>query len=198
MATQTKTKRQLQAEQTKNRVFYAAVQLLAEKEFDDITIRDIITRAEVSIGTFYHYYATKLDVFYETFRMADDYFIDEVAPSLTQKTTYENILLFFNHYATYNAIKIDRQMLRLLYNPSNTFFNRDPHQGMHGVLVDLIEQGFKKGEIFTCDSAEYIARYLMICTRGLVYNWCTTNYAYDLHAEMHRFVTLLLKAYFQR
>ena len=64
MVPETKTKRQLQAEQTKDRLFNAAVDLLSERDFDDITIRDIVARANVSIGTFYNYYSTKMEVFY--------------------------------------------------------------------------------------------------------------------------------------
>ena len=198
MAGETKTKRQLQAEQTKDKLFYAAEQLLAERDFDEITIRDIVARADVSIGTFYHYYATKLDVFYETYRVADHYFTKTVAPLMVQDSTYENILLFFNCYVTYNADLTDRKMLRLLYNPGNTYFNRDPHQGMQGVLLTLIEQGLARGELVSKDSAEDVVRYLMICARGLIYNWCTTNYAYDLHSEMNNFIRRLLCAYLPR
>ena len=68
---QVKTRRQLQAEQTKDKLFEAAVSLLAEKDFEQITIRDIVAKAHVSIGTFYNYYSTKMEVFYETYRVAD-------------------------------------------------------------------------------------------------------------------------------
>ena len=60
---QVKTRRQLQAEQTKDKLFEAAVSLLAEKDFEQITIRDIVAKAHVSIGTFYNYYSTKMEVF---------------------------------------------------------------------------------------------------------------------------------------
>ena len=98
-----KGKRQLQAEQTKDKLFYAADALLAEKDYEDITIRDIISKADVSIGTFYHYFKTKLDVFYETYRVADHYFAEVVAPQLTQPTVREQILTFFDYYAHYSC-----------------------------------------------------------------------------------------------
>lgn len=63
MDIENKSRRQLQSEQTKDRLFHAAMELLAERNFDDITIRDIVARAEVSIGTFYNYYSTKMEVF---------------------------------------------------------------------------------------------------------------------------------------
>ena len=45
MDIENKSRRQLQSEQTKDRLFHAAMELLAEKNFDDITIRDIVARA---------------------------------------------------------------------------------------------------------------------------------------------------------
>jgi len=191
-----KGKRQLQAEQTKDKLFYAANTLLSEKDYEDITIRDIISRAEVSIGTFYHYFPTKLDVFYETFRLADHYFEDVVAPALTQPTAYEQILAFFSHYADYSSHRTNPRLIYLLYNSRNSHFNRDPDSGMFGTLVQVIRQGKESGEIHTEDSAVQIAEYLMITLRGLVYNWVTLQRSYDLSVSMHCYLQRLLKAYF--
>ncbi len=195
---QSKTRRQMQAEQTKDKLFEAAVSMLAEKEFEQITVRDIVAKAQVSIGTFYNYYATKMEVFYETYRVADHYFSDEVAPTLTQPTSYERILAFFSAYAHYSSDMTHLKMTRLLYNPDNTFFNRDPHQGMVGVLTRLLEEGLADGSLQGKDSAAEIAEYLMIATRGLVYNWCTRDGNYNLAAATRKFVERLLKAYLPR
>ena len=45
------------------------------------------------------------------------------------------------------------------------------------------------------ESADEIAEYLMIATRGLVYNWCTCNGSYDLAAATQKFVHRLLAYY---
>lgn len=193
--TKPKTNRQLQAEQTKDKLFHAAESLLKEQDFDKITIRDITARAEVSVGTFYHYYATKLDVFYETYRLADEYFATVVSPLLTAPTAEENILLFFRHYAILNDEQTDRKLIYLLFNPANTYFNRESGEGMTTVLRGVVERGIASGEIVTGDDADYIVRYFMICARGLVYNWCTSDYSYDLKAETQRFTQRLLRAY---
>ncbi|WP_297719046.1 TetR/AcrR family transcriptional regulator [Intestinimonas sp.] len=195
MDAENKSKRQLQAEQTKDNLFIAAVELLTEKDFDDITIRDIVARAQVSIGTFYNYYSTKMEVFYETYRIADHYFTETVAPLLSQGTVLERIMAFFDYYAHYSSDLTDMRMTKLLYNPDNTFFSRDPHQGMVGVLIGILQQGLDEGALSSDDSAEEIAEYLMIATRGLVYNWCTCNGSYDLATATRKFVRRLLACY---
>ena len=195
MDAENKSKRQLQAEQTKDNLFIAAVELLTEKDFDDITIRDIVARAQVSIGTFYNYYSTKIEVFYETYRIADHYFTETVAPLLSQGTVLERIMAFFDYYAHYSSDLTDMRMTKLLYNPDNTFFSRDPHQGMVGVLIGILQQGLEEGALAGGESADEIAEYLMIAIRGLVYNWCTCNGSYDLAAATQKFVHRLLAYY---
>lgn len=192
---QPKTRRQLQAEQTKDKLFAAAVDLLAENAFEDIKIRDIVAKAQVSIGTFYNYYTTKMEVFYETYRVADHYFSEIVAPALTQDKVYDRILVFFDHYAHYNSDLTDMKMTRILYNTDNPFFNRDPHQGMVGVLITLLQEGLDCGELAGDDSADEIAEYLMIAIRGLVYHWCTTGGGYNLTEATRSFVARLLRGY---
>lgn len=195
MKKETKNKRQLQAEQTKDKLFFAADALLKEKSFLDIKIRDIVAKANVSIGTFYHYYSTKMDVFYETYRVADQYFSKTVRPQLTQPTAYERILKFFEWYAFYSSELTSPELIQLLYNPNNKFFNRDPQGGMVGVLIEVLRDGLDSGELKGEDTAEQMAEYLMIAARGLVYNWCTAERSYNLTDAMLRFVTRLMKAY---
>ena len=199
MTEENKTKRQLQAEQTKLNIFNTAVELLSEKEFDSITIRDIVTRANVSIGTFYNYYNTKLEVFYETYQVADRYFRDVVEPQLTQPTCAERVLFFFRHYARYSGELTDRKMTRLLYSPDNPWFNRPLGDTMVDVLIRVLQGGLDSGELDgQGDTAQEIANLFMISIRGLTYNWCTTGFAYDLAAATQWSATRLLRCYLNK
>lgn len=198
MNTVFKSKRQLQTEHTKRKLFHAAAELLEKEDFKDITIRDIVCKANVSIGTFYNYYSTKMDVFYETYHEADQYFADTVAPLLLQADTIpvqERVLRFFEHYAHYSSEQTDIKMTKLLYNPDNTYFNRTPEHGMVGVLIDLLQEGLDKGEFRSSETAGEMAEYLMIAMRGLVYNWLTRDGEYDLIPAARTFASKLLKAY---
>lgn len=196
MTEENKTKRQLQAEQTKLKLFNAAVELLAQRDFDSITIRDIVDRANVSIGTFYNYYSTKLEVFYETYQVADHYFNEVVEPQLTQPTCRERVLFFFDRYAHYSSELTDRRMTRLLYSPDNPWFNRPQENSLVGVLIRVVQGGLDSGELDGHgDSAQQIATLFMISVRGLTYHWCTTSYAYDLTETTLQFIQRLLRAY---
>lgn len=185
----------IKSQQTKLNIFNAAVELLSEMDFDEITIRDIVSRANVSVGTFYNYYATKMEVFYETYQVADHYFNETVAQRLTQPTALERVYCFFDHYARYSSELTDMKMTRLLYNPDNPWFNRDPTGGMVGVLIDVLQDGLDSGEFSGHGAgARELADYLMICVRGLIYNWCTKDGGYDLHTATRKLVERLMVA----
>ena len=60
-----KTNRQVKAEQTRAKVLEAGVALIAERGYDSVSISDIIGAAGVSTGTFYHYFASKDELYYD-------------------------------------------------------------------------------------------------------------------------------------
>ena len=65
------TKRQLQAIETKKKIYDAAVQVINEKGFGNVSIEDITTRANVAKGSFYTYFTSKEDLLFDTFRQSD-------------------------------------------------------------------------------------------------------------------------------
>lgn len=190
-----KTSRQLQAEQTKRALFDAAMRLLEQQSFDSITVRDIVREAGVSIGSFYNYYHSKLEVFYETYRFADDYFENSVRPALVQNSIEEKIRYFFYEYAAYSCEYNSFELTRVRYNPDNTCFHREGTRGMLPILTELLQQAKDCGAITCEDSAREMADFFMVCMRGVVYDWCISGGAYDLKERVDRYVCRLLKSY---
>ncbi len=191
-----RTSRQMRSEQTKLKLFDTAVQLLRDKPFEEITIRDIVANAGVSIGTFYNYYGTKMDVFYQSYSVADKYFADTVAPQLQCGSARERIFLFFDYYARYSCEISGIKLTRLLYSVDNILFMRNAPNGMVDTLKHVLEYGLSTGEFVTRgDTISEMADYFMISMRGVVYHWCIANGNYDLRGVTNRFVNRLLYAY---
>lgn len=187
-----KTARQIQAEQTKLQIFEAAMRLLEVKEFDTITVRDIVQEARVSVGSFYNAYPSKLDVFYETYQIADRYFEQNVRPRLTEDSAAERIRHFFREYALYNSEISLFALTKVLYNSNNACFHRNSSGGMVQLLTECIQHGLDRGEFASSHTAGEIENFLMVCIRGLVYDWCTCDGGYDLGEKMDVYVNALL------
>lgn len=190
-----KTKRQLQAEQTKRHIFRTALRLLDQQDFESITVRDIVREAGVSIGSFYNAYGTKLDVFYETYQIADDYFENNVRPLLTQDAVTDRILCFFREYARYNSVETPISLTKILYNPNNPYFRRSSDKGMLPILKELVQLALDSGEFRSDRPAPEIAEFLMICIRGVVYDWCLANGSYGLVERVEAYVQYLLRVF---
>lgn len=188
--------RKEQAEKTKKALFESALMLLEQQDYETIKVRDIVRAANVSIGSFYNYYTTKLDVYYETYVLADRFFEETVAPLLTQPTLRERLLFFFDYYARYSSEITSIKLTKLLYNSENKCFNRRSEIGMRPVLIRTLQWGIEQGALRQgSDTAEEIASFLMNAVHGLVYGWCIEDGAFDLRQAMAHYVDTLLRCF---
>jgi len=189
------TLRQAQADATKRRIFDCALNLLMERGYENITIRDIVRAAEVSVGSFYHYYSSKLEVFLETYSIADDYFETVVAAELYGRSFDESFRLYFRHYALYASEVTGLALTKLLYSSDNKRFERGDSAGMHRLLIDILQQGLAEGAIVSGHSAAELSHFFLIAVRGLVYNWCTLDGAYELPEAVENYVDVLRRSF---
>jgi AcrR family transcriptional regulator len=167
-----KTKRDLQAEETKNKIIQATMSIMEKKGFQNITIQEINNRAGVSVGTFYHYFTNKDDVFFELYKEADDFFKEEVEIDLYAEDLHslERIVRFFSWYARFNN-KNGLEYVRQLYNTNNKFFISEDRY-MIRLLDRIVSDGMEKGEVTTELSPMGVVRHLFMLARGIVFDWC--------------------------
>jgi TetR/AcrR family transcriptional regulator, fatty acid metabolism regulator protein len=191
------TSRQLRALKTRKVIYEIAVKLMNEQGFAATTIEEISKKAGVSVGTFYHYFKSKEDIFYDIFKKADEYFETVVAPDIKKiadsgAPVSEQIVCFFNHYAKYDS---DRGLVNInqLYNTKNELFSRKDRY-MIELLQAIVERGQADGKLTRKLSADATTDFLFITTRGVVFDWCIHCGDYDLGAKMESYVRTLLPA----
>jgi len=190
MTKRTRTKRQEQAIETRNRIYNAAIELMDRKGFENLTIVDISEKAGVSVGAFYHYFESKNDILAEIFRKADDYFSNEVVLGKNGGSIPEQILEFFDHYAKFNVMS-GVEMTQQLFNPKVKFFVMKGRP-MLLMLEDLIRRGQQRGEIKAEAAPEEVVRFLFMMARGIVFDWSLHDGRYDLEATMHTNMAILV------
>ena len=190
MAKQSNTKRHEQARETKNRIYSSAIELMEQEGFENITIAEISEKAGVSVGAFYHYFNSKNDILAEIFHRADEYFSNQVLSSLGQKSTPDQIVEFFDHYAKFNQTS-GVETTQQLFNPKIKFFIKEG-RSMLDILHDLILEGQKNNEIRDDIDARELVSYLFVMARGIVFEWSLHDGQYDLEAKMNRYMKLLV------
>ncbi len=181
------TSRQLQAQKTKRRIYNAAVDLFNKQGFDNTTIEDISRKADVSVGAFYHYYTSKAEIYSELYKKIDVYYENTVADQLDKEDFYENIILYFKHYAEYiSARGIDT--VKQLYNTQNALF-LDKSRYMYKLLNEVIKRGEEKNLLTNDLSIDEIEEFLVVVSRGAVYDWLLHNGDYDLEGKMVKYIS---------
>ena len=176
------TSRQLQAEETRNKIYNTAYNLMKKKGFGSITIEDISKKAGVSVGAFYHYFKSKDDILYEVYKRADDYFRDNVMTKLKSTNSIDQIVEYFQYYAKF-AEQTNIGFTIHLYSIENKFFLIKGRL-MQTLLEDIIRKGQENGEISSDRTPEEIVDLLFIIARGVIFDWGLKDGSYKLEEKM--------------
>ena len=180
------------AQKTREKLLVTSLDLMKRKGYQSTTVRDICAQADISVGTFYSYFPSKTDLFFDIYKTADDYFSETVAARITGSDAKERILDFFKYYAKLN-IDTGIDLVRVLYNPENSWFIKK--RPMHKLLADITADGLAAKELATEHTAEEIVDYLFTIARGCCYNWCITGGETHLTKGLHDCISMALEAY---
>jgi TetR/AcrR family transcriptional regulator, fatty acid metabolism regulator protein len=189
------TNRDYQAQQTKNRIYDAAILLMQTNGVKQTTIEGICKKAKVSIGSFYNYFKSKEDILFSIFETADRYFADVVVPDIYKLSGKEQLMRYFWHYGHYVSGKGLDFTRHLFFNSENKAFI-DSHRYMHKLLSIILQQQIDDGLIESTFKAEEIEKFLFIIARGVVYDWCLNEGKYDLTLRMQLLMDQVLTAYY--
>lgn len=102
------TKRAEQAKRTRQNIINAALELLSQKPFSEISVEEITNKSGVAKGTFYTYFPTKEAVI---FAMGEQFeklpaLKDSDAPVLTQ---LEDYISEYVHHIVKGGVQLSRQ-----------------------------------------------------------------------------------------
>ena len=185
------TKRQMQAIHTKNKIYETAIELMKEKDYQDITIEEICGKAEVSVGAFYHYFSSKNDFLIEMYSRADHYFLQKFN-ALTSVHPLDKIVEYFEFYAKYNEM-IGISTMKQLYHANNHLFITKGRGDAKGPRK-YHSEGTTRGKFLEM-SPEEMTEYLFIAARGVIYDWCLHDGNYSLSEKMQQYMEKLVRIF---
>ncbi len=185
------TRRKVKAEESKNRIYEAALALFGEKGFERTTILDITARAGVAIGTFYHHFQSKDGVLEENFRRADEEFARYAAsPECREGPVEERLLRYLDRYSLLIE-ETGLDLIRQIYTYRNKLFLKKG-RAMQDGLIALVREGQEGRELKTDLSPEELCDYLFMGARGVVFHWCLLDGGSDIRALMRGYFSRLL------
>ncbi len=158
----------LRVKKTKGLIKGAFIELVEEKGFDNVTIKDICEKAEINRNTFYLHYYDKIDLLT---KLASEVFLEqESSLSITSKDSITDALTLKN--SIINLLKIlykEIEFYRVILLDSN----------MSG-YINKFEIGLKKRyiKIFNIDYEKYKidVDFLFYGVSGAIKNWIIKDY----------------------
>lgn len=85
------------SQRTRQALIEALIALLSEKQYDDISINEIVTRANVGRATFYTHFQTKDDLLKQGFERVLDLLMDQISFNETDRTLRMDTTSLFHH-----------------------------------------------------------------------------------------------------
>ena len=118
---------------TREAIFKAFIALLSQKSYDQITVAEVITEADVGRATFYAHFETKDYLLKELCReLFDHVFTQDSKSQLFSCDTPDNTFVHLLHHLQKN----DNQILNLLAGSNNELFL----QYFQGSLTEFLKQ----------------------------------------------------------
>ncbi|HWP53861.1 MAG TPA: TetR/AcrR family transcriptional regulator [Pyrinomonadaceae bacterium] len=95
MRAKKKTDRRIQ--RTRHSLTHAMVDLVTEKRFDDITVQNLIDRADIGRSTFYTHFRDKEDLFQKNWEGFLDFCVEQIIWDKVGKGSFFPVLFLFDH-----------------------------------------------------------------------------------------------------
>lgn len=203
------TAQQLKSQDTKQRIYQAAVKMLKEYEYQCITIRNICQEAEVSIGSFYNHFKNKDDLlsYYLEYGYKEFYENNKIEYS---DDIIDNILKVYDVYLSYCLFNGLEFLSNYYSNKNKGVYIRNIQSkeelGKRPALLEviaIINSGKKNGYIKEDVSANEVGIDIGVILKGIIFDWCLSDGSFDLKREAVKLIkiylySILTQKYFDR
>lgn len=171
--------RALKKARQRRRIMATAVALIRERGYEATTVEEIVRRVQVSQPTFYNYFAGKEDVLREVALGLVAHWARRVSEQLqARQPVGDKLRLLYTRMA--RGMSADKPLWRAIVladalNPLRNPRQREAEAGLQELLVWLLAQGQRQGEISRAFSADELADSLLAIQLTRCMAWGVDN-----------------------
>lgn len=176
-----KTKRAIQAENTKKMLYQTAVRLFSDRGFEQTTVDDICQEAGVSKGAFYNHFPSKSAVIREAYYEVESHYVKVMNSFTEDQSALFQITTLTGEVINRVIVNPDSlQKARVLYSEEASGISSFLFGGNRMVLnyfEQLIQRGVDRGEITNHLPVKVISEAIFSYAIGVVFHMlsCQTD-----------------------
>lgn len=174
----------------------AAIPLISQRPFEEISVAEICRALGISVGSFYHYFKKKDDLLVGLLWIIDEDLAENTFPLLKRENEIENLKLFAHGWAVHvESHGIERSRLISSINPDSAELSEKDRPAIR-MLRALIAAGQSKGQITADFDADTLTGLFLTTLRGITLDWSRRAGSYALTERMDRDIGILLRAFY--
>ena len=168
-----RTKRQLQAMATKDKIYNAGVKVINEKGFSNVGIEDITTVAHVAKGSFYTYFESKEALVRYTFTQSD-----EIYQQAYEKVRGKDFLYMITHFVRISYTEYEKRGKGIIKAMISNYFTLSEYnfygkdRPLLRCLRTIVESGKSHQVLDEAVETEKYVSILLSTMVGVEVMWC--------------------------
>lgn len=169
----------------RNQIINSTITLMQRVGYEETNVRTICEAANISIGTFYHYFKDKSELLNMILKQIDVYLEHEVAPLLTSSSDAENLRLFARGFARETTISCSFYG-GVLSSPNiplpnyGSCLDEEHNRTLYTLPRQIFLHGQETGEFSIQYDASDLTDKLITCLRGCAMDWARRGYSYNI------------------
>ena len=183
--------------ETESALLRAALKLSLTKDSEKVTIREICTEAGVSVGAFYHHFASRQELFHRAFESFDRTLNQRMLQRIQSKppvAALMDLLMFQVTYVSQEASGALSYYFRtILDDPMTASVN--PDRTYYRAAYDCAHRIADTGLLRPDCSPAILAESSIIFIRGYLLDWCLHQQKYDVVARVRGILPVFLRSY---
>lgn len=180
----------------RKQIIEATKSIMDEIGFENVTVRGICKAANISIGTFYHYFNDKGDIIIQLYTSVDEYLSEIEIEKLSDEDELKNIITFSEEYGRFVAdsgLSVAKQIFGAAINTESNQIYRSIERDINRIIFNIIKRAKEKEQINTDFSIEEISNMILINIRGIVFDWCKFRGQYDLVEQIRNSIGIFVR-----
>lgn len=180
-------------------IIMKVISMLSDLNFKEVTVRKICSTADISTGTFYHYFPTKNDLVTKILGKIDEYLTEQVLPELTSENEAENLIRFSHGFARY-AVGIGSATGSIISTvdfplPNTAEGIQQEHQrSLYSIPKQILQRGVEKEQFQKDLDLDETVDQLILILRGHSLEWARRGRIYDIEVKIDKFIRMFVKA----